>query len=82
MENLISVFPNPVKNLLWIDIPEQYNIERIEMTNDLGQIVWSDKISQGKGFQYQVDVSNMARGVYLIRFSNGEKELFQKVLID
>lgn len=66
VENKISLFPNPVKNILYISANEkkEYNFE---IYNELGQLVKS-----GKFENKQINISSLISGIYLIRINNSE----------
>lgn len=66
VENKISLFPNPVKNILYISADEkkEYNFE---IYNELGQLVKS-----GKFENKQINISSLISGIYLIRINNSE----------
>ena len=61
-EIAVSFFPNPVKERLWIDSPIQ--LDRFEITNILGQSVFSSNAIAGKN---EVDISQLTKGVYSIK---------------
>lgn len=62
-EGNISIFPNPVNEILQVDI-EGEAINAYEIHNQLGQKIGS---GQGNGLSTQIDVSNLESGTYLIQ---------------
>ena len=64
LNKVITLFPNPAKNILNIKIYENSNLEisKIEITNLLGQIVFSEEKSNTK-----IDVSKFQSGIYQIK---------------
>jgi len=61
LENTVKVYPNPTENILHID---NINGAKIEIYNMLGNIVYiNDKASDFN----TVDLSNYAKGTYLVR---------------
>lgn len=66
-ENSITLFPNPVKDILYIkaNIIEDYSYQ---IYNFSGQLVKSGKFESMK-----TDVSSLLQGVYLIKINNSEK---------
>ena len=67
-ENKIIVFPNPTKELLTISGKVNEKL-RIELINSLGQIVSKCSFSSFINNQ-EVDMSKLAAGVYMLKFSN------------
>lgn len=65
-ENKITLFPNPVKNVLYIDgLPDKKYYYQIYSSS--GQLVKSGKFLNG-----QTDVSSLVSGAYVIRINNSE----------
>ena len=70
-ELLISVYPNPVKDLLVIEMPNK--LDKVEIYNLLGQIV---KTAHSKS----LDLSSFSKGMYLVKVYAGNKQNTFKVL--
>lgn len=66
-ENKISLFPNPVKDILYINASDKMSYY-YQIYNVSGQIVRSGKFENGK-----TDVSMLSSGVYLVRINNSEE---------
>ncbi|KFF09578.1 hypothetical protein IX38_03545 [Chryseobacterium luteum] len=66
-ENKIILFPNPVKDILYINAPEQDGYY-YQIYNMSGQLVKSGKFENKK-----TDLSALTSGIYLIRINNSEK---------
>ncbi|MDN5480068.1 MAG: T9SS type A sorting domain-containing protein, partial [Chryseobacterium sp.] len=67
VQNSISFFPNPVKDILRINAPEE-NGYYYQVYNMSGQIVRKGKFENGK-----TDLSTLTSGIYLIRINDSEK---------
>ncbi|MFY1045128.1 T9SS type A sorting domain-containing protein [Chryseobacterium sp. GP-SGM7] len=65
-ENKIALFPNPVKDALYIKASEQIDYY-YQIYNMTGQIVKSGKFENNFA-----DVSNLVNGIYLVRINNSE----------
>ncbi|WP_267404423.1 MULTISPECIES: T9SS type A sorting domain-containing protein [unclassified Chryseobacterium] len=63
-ENKISLFPNPVKDILYIKAPEERGYF-FQVYNMSGQIVKSGEFENGK-----TDLSTLVSGVYLVRVNS------------
>lgn len=72
-ESNISVYPNPVKDTLYFRSDE--NIIKAEMYDVSGRIISSVNPSG-----HSLDVSHLAKGNYLIRFSTKEKSVTRKFI--
>ncbi|WP_162088168.1 T9SS type A sorting domain-containing protein [Chryseobacterium aquaeductus] len=65
-ENKITLFPNPVKDVLYIKATDSKDYH-YQIYNASGQMVKS-----GKFENTQTDVSSLVQGVYLVRINNSE----------
>lgn len=72
----ISVYPNPVNDILSIKIPS--NQARVQFINALGQVVLYETITQYKGY---IDVSNLTDGVYVLQIESNFQTKSQPILI-
>lgn len=71
------VYPNPATAQLVVETPEA--ITSLEISNLLGQVVLT---LPGTGSKQMVDVSALAKGIYLLKVSAGVKEAVNKVVIE
>jgi len=70
----VRVYPNPATTLLNVDIPEGLIVQKVIMTNLLGQTVYT-------GTQNTViDVSSLANGVYLLNILTNNGSLSSKFI--
>lgn len=74
---LLSIFPNPATNFVHVKFPEApYHVE---IYNGLGMKVFTG-FSENE--QWQIDVSDFKRGMFLIRLIDHEKKIHvQKILL-
>ena len=77
----ISIFPNPATDLIAIQVAglveEDLEIELVDLS---GKIVSTSKISKGSTIAY-FDVQTVYDGIYLVKISNGELSVSEKVVI-
>lgn len=68
--NKISLYPNPVKDILQIDL-QGFNTSKasIDIINIDGKILKTQAINNNT--KVKIDMSNFAEGVYFCRFNNG-----------
>ena len=74
-KNQVSVYPNPVENILHINATEK--VDSISIFNVLGQKISNVMIGENKK---HIDVSSLAAGVYMVNIiSNATQETFKIV---
>jgi hypothetical protein len=81
--NTLSIFPNPVTDMLNVNytLLKSTNTS-IQIINSLGQVVKEIFNSQPIGtYTLTIDTKPFSKGIYYIRFSNGEKTQQAKVII-
>ncbi|GAA3510901.1 hypothetical protein GCM10022393_25690 [Aquimarina addita] len=69
-DNVISseAFPNPFENVLNIRLGNSQAKGRVDITNTLGQVVFSKNITNGAGF---LALSTLESGIYLAKITSG-----------
>lgn len=73
--NSISVYPNPVKDKLWFDNPNQIKIDKAEIYNVSGQMIKSfDAVNDF------IDIESLNAGVYFLKVYNEISATTFKVL--
>ena len=82
LDNLdISVFPNPVSDLLAIQagplVAEEIKLELLDLS---GRLISSSKISKGSTIAF-FDTQTLYEGNYLLRFSSGNQSLSKSIII-
>ena len=81
--NSLNIFPNPTNELLNINYSLTTNSKtQIQIFNSLGQIVKEVSNQQTSGtYKLTVDTKQFAKGIYYIKFSDGENTKQAKVII-
>jgi hypothetical protein len=76
----IKLFPNPTNNELNFSLQDNSSVITLELFDVAGKSVKTIKyISQGNGeFNHSVDISNLKKGLYFCKFSNGENQFTKK----
>lgn len=72
----ISVFPNPATEILNVNIPSTVELNGVTLYDVLGK---STNVSLSNG---QINVSNLARGVYILNVDTSAGTLTEKVVIE
>jgi len=80
--NDFEIYPNPASDLLSLKFNnEETQTFLIKISNKLGKIVYEENIESSKGnFSKNIDVSKLAKGMYIITLS-GEKGVVNKKII-
>ena len=73
---LIQIYPNPAKKKITI---EGEGMREIEVVNSIGQKVKTVKVTSDK---FSIDMSNLARGVYLIHVITNKGIAIKKIVLE
>ncbi|MBT6685239.1 MAG: T9SS type A sorting domain-containing protein, partial [Bacteroidetes bacterium] len=76
IENSISIYPNPVKEKLFIN-SEIAEIEKIDIYNSIGKLIYTEK---NKAKNIELDVSKYPVGVYFVRINTQNKDTFVRAV--
>ncbi len=66
----LNIYPNPSSGLVNVEIPKGGTYD-LEVMNMLGQIVYSDNLTVNANERVELNLSNLAKGIYLLNI-NGE----------
>ena len=66
----LDFYPNPVKDILYIDFSDQKNKEAIEITDATGRVIMNILVTEKSS---QIDVSNLKPGLYFLKFKSENK---------
>ncbi len=77
----VSLYPNPAKDYLNVNFTSNSNGE-IEILNNVGQIVYSEKITKSSNSNHKISTSNLESGIYFIRIKNDSTAKTLKVVIE
>ena len=70
----LRVFPNPAKYQINIEIYDKEFINsQILILNTIGSIVYSENLSSKSSIE-SIDISNLSKGIYLIKLVNKDKK--------
>lgn len=79
ISNELGIYPNPVEGTLQIKLPKQLaGKQKIILTDLSGKIV-TQKIVQDK-FQEELDMSQLAKGMYILEIQNETHKAIKKVV--
>lgn len=74
LSNNMTAYPNPVKDVLTVDIANNINIDSIEVYNPLGMLVTKAKKVK------TINMSTLSAGVYLVKVSTANSSQTIKVI--
>ena len=74
---IFKIYPVPNSGSFTIEKPETKEIFTIEIFNPIGQIV-ANRVLIGEAITLSLDLSN---GIYLVRFTNGDTSLNQRIIV-
>ncbi|MBW6480577.1 MAG: T9SS type A sorting domain-containing protein [Bacteroidales bacterium] len=72
------IYPNPANDIFTV---EGKNIQSIEITNELGQIILRKEYNDANN-QIDVNISNLSSGIYFVRILANEKTAIEKLIIN
>lgn len=71
----IDVYPNPASNV--INVRSEFTIDNLSIFDLMGRTV-KQQISSNK--EFSLDVSDLSKGIYLVKLSSGDKEAVTKFI--
>ena len=57
-------------------------IDKIELYNSLGDLIYSEKPKASGMIETKIDVSGFAKGIYFLKIISADNERLKKVVID
>jgi hypothetical protein len=85
-DNNIAIFPNPVKNNMFVSYNvvnnENVSIDLFGLNGQLVQNLLNENLAVGAYNNNFSLNNNITKGLYLVRVNMGEKTFFKKVLVD
>lgn len=76
--NNISVYPNPTTEKLTIDCSDIQNLSLV-IYNIFGELLLQRELDKDKN---EFDISSFSKGVYIIKVSDGNREILKKLMIE
>lgn len=77
----VTIAPNPASEFIAIQTQMAENDLKVELINELGQIVKESKILQGSTLSI-IETDNIYNGIYFIKIASGNQSKSFKVIID
>jgi hypothetical protein len=75
----LVIFPNPNQGHfeIWLDSPDLYSLEIMDLNGRIVKSALNVKMNQG----YIIDLSELGRSIYFVRAAKGENIIQQRVLV-
>lgn len=73
----VSIYPNPAKGMLYMNLDGSKHITSVDIHNIVGQKVKTVSIQDGEK-SVAIPVSDLKKGIYFLRIFNNEKEIATK----
>ncbi|RYM35622.1 T9SS type A sorting domain-containing protein [Brumimicrobium glaciale] len=82
LDNDIRLFPNPASNKLNFTLKDNSNSIQLEIIDVTGNQVKAGRfLNQENGeFKNAIDISDLKKGLYFCKFSNGDKQVTRKFI--
>ncbi|MFC2129300.1 Ig-like domain-containing protein [Bacteroidota bacterium] len=77
-EGGLSIYPNPVNNILNIHTDQSYQVIEVAIIEQSGRVIYTNKYS---GKDLSLDLSGYNTGVYIIRLKTIEAVLYKNLII-
>lgn len=74
---LFSVYPNPARDKVTLNLFEDFNMKSIEIYSVLGQMI---SVKSFDRQSIELDVSSLEKGVYFLKVKSGSKETTKKFI--
>ena len=77
--NTFIVYPNPVKEQLNVELPEDYRNGTLRLINAAGETLYSTRVNSAN--KHVIDVTVMAAGTYIVQIEAVNGQRLQKTVI-
>ena len=74
-EGEINIYPNPTNNIINLSYPDYLQINKIELYNNLGQLIHRGNLSVNK-----ISLQGIAQGVYFVKIYSSEGIINKRVI--
>lgn len=73
----VNISPNPTTGRVTLDIPEEFRVRSLRLLDLNGSLVQSFPIDQS-----QIDLTGMARGIYLLEIVSNHGKVVEKIILE
>ncbi len=76
----VSIYPNPSSGIFTLELLENTNAQQVTVSNAIGQVVYTNKIITNPVLQ--LNIGNVAKGIYTVQITTAEGLINQKISIE
>jgi hypothetical protein len=76
-DGMIKIFPNPAQQQVTVEGIDKFS--QVQLLDATGKIVKS--VNTNNQYQYNINLTGLANGVYLLRLTNDQETQFIKLII-
>ncbi len=81
-EQFVIVYPNPNNGIFNIEISnKEITNSSIQICNMQGKIILQKDLSNSVNYTENIDISNFAKGIYLLKVEIKGKSIFKKLIV-
>lgn len=80
-ESEISIYPNPTSGTITIGLKKEFENAEVIVVNTLNKVVYSEAFKKLIRNAVKIDLSNLPKGVYFIKFKTKEIEFTEKIIL-
>ena len=77
--NMIQVYPNPAKDVLYVESSQEGVFAQWSLVNHLGQVMKKGLTNHGR---QEISIKSLTEGMYILRVEGSDKVAETKVLIE
>nr|MBX2871693.1 carbohydrate binding domain-containing protein [Saprospiraceae bacterium] len=77
----LKVFPNPANDKIQISWPATFRPEDLLLINGIGQVLFETKLEQSVYGSYDLSVSNLSPGQYVVQVANSDGIIYTRKLL-
>ncbi len=77
----VRIYPNPTTGMVTIELNRNANAVEISVMNTLNKVVYTKSLKKSASTKLNIDLSNLARGLYVIKLKTEKMEKITKVIL-
>jgi PKD repeat protein len=77
----LRIYPNPTTGMITVDFDQNITILEVTVINTLNTVVYAESTEKRTGNRLNIDLSNLAKGIYFIKLKTDKKEQTMKVIL-
>ncbi|MEO8150356.1 MAG: PKD domain-containing protein, partial [Bacteroidia bacterium] len=78
--SLVSLQPNPVKDILTVNLPGNASKVRMSVTNSFGQLIYETQKNEIVNKTASINLSSYSSGVYILKIESNDQVVLKKII--